>query len=755
MKLEVKVVVAVLIISLLAQTSLALTCVMGDVVELSKSNDLLEIREPVGDVRETITEFDLDMLRRGNLQNQLGDFEYYQFIRLDTNPNTLLSPYTTYGRSNEPGRDVADYLFFPEGQQVENESFYQYEISFNPSFKTYLTESSTSGELEIEGLKGEQVYWFSSGSTASTISSATTVNHDGTWGVKIDLVLGMLTDTLREGETKKYEINGKQYNVTAVSIPHGNVTNETAQFTLNGELTPVMVEGGYYTLLDGSGIAVGKILTNARDGIAEYYLLAHQISIYDDSVSTPDTYNAGVYYDGQLIVDGKVSINAGLIGASGSTPSVGDQLEMSKIKYRPLANSGIEGGVYVPKGGNLTSHLSQPEGLLNPYFNWFYEGIVSDYTNISVTPNSQSSQYSVSLTNMQGHQYNIPLYSAYSGKIFPGDGLNTLVWQEPVDAQAILLDSSNGEDSASLIGSKLNIAPGSVFLVSDMREAYDRNALSHFIQFNNINSENNKITFVDLASGSFDVNVTQVYGAWGVLGSFSMIVDGNDYIGIIGNQSLGFRIAVDLNGDGDIGDYAAGITDAGMVGAEKDEARFTVLGGGVLDLGEDGNGSAFYGDAALRLETVSSVFDEDDGFEAVLFNISSATGSLELLKEKVNYVRQNRLVYPWQVEQRDDVSLVLHNNPVFSSLMTDYGVRVEHSSVQQGSLFIQYPSSQVGSQVFLVGMTGLCSGYCLDADGDGFAPVGYNQCPSYPSLDCNDNNAYVKPGAKESCNGID
>src|SRR3989344_5970852 len=67
--------------------------VSGDAVEIGDPSDLLEINESIGDVRETLTEVELDGLRGGTITTDEGATEWNQYIRFrvgtDTDGNSL------------------------------------------------------------------------------------------------------------------------------------------------------------------------------------------------------------------------------------------------------------------------------------------------------------------------------------------------------------------------------------------------------------------------------------------------------------------------------------------------------------------------------------------------------------------------------------------------------------------------------------------------------------------------------------------
>src|SRR3989344_3201180 len=94
-----------------ASGSLALS---GDYVEIGDASDLLEIGERIGDVRETVTEFELDALKGGVITTDQGSTEYNKYLRFrETNPS-IQGLRVIYGENDERNEKVGDFLFAEE-----------------------------------------------------------------------------------------------------------------------------------------------------------------------------------------------------------------------------------------------------------------------------------------------------------------------------------------------------------------------------------------------------------------------------------------------------------------------------------------------------------------------------------------------------------------------------------------------------------------------------------------------------------------
>ena len=93
--------------------------VSGDAVEIGDPSDLLEINESIGDVRETLTEVELDGLRGGTITTDEGATEWNQYIRFrvgtDTDGNSLQGPVVTLTENDEVNYHIADFFLIFEG----------------------------------------------------------------------------------------------------------------------------------------------------------------------------------------------------------------------------------------------------------------------------------------------------------------------------------------------------------------------------------------------------------------------------------------------------------------------------------------------------------------------------------------------------------------------------------------------------------------------------------------------------------------
>jgi hypothetical protein len=77
---------------------------------------------------------------------------------------------------------------------------------------------------------------------------------------------GGVTDTLRDGETRTYNINGLEYEITAVFI---DSYNHAAKFSVNGVLGSSLQVGNSFNF-DGTKITLLELMANQREGMATF-----------------------------------------------------------------------------------------------------------------------------------------------------------------------------------------------------------------------------------------------------------------------------------------------------------------------------------------------------------------------------------------------------------------------------------------------------------------------------------------------------
>jgi len=315
-------------------TTTATTTLDGDTYMISKSSDELNLYEylsadsgtgelqtgPIG----TITKSELNALADGTITNEKGTFTYNQYIIMPEDVSVV------YEADTDKSDDPALYLKFSS-----DKTGYVYRLSFASALKSDVDAAGDFDDLDNKKISmlGKEF---------------TIINTDNSTGV-IDLMSGAVQDTLSEGESKTYTINGIDY-VTEVVIITDTGTSQV-KFKVNGETTDAMIATGTFKLADGTEIGVKEILANeagdVTQDLVEFYLGAEKITITDTTFGTAD-------WGGSLNVGGEDVSN--LYGNVVGTYPTGD-VTISKIEF----NWTTSDDYYVPIGGKLSDELESDQ----------------------------------------------------------------------------------------------------------------------------------------------------------------------------------------------------------------------------------------------------------------------------------------------------------------------------------------------------------------------------------------------------------
>lgn len=609
----------------------------GDYVEFGKSNDLLEIGEWIGDVREVLTDTDLDMLAGGSISNDKGTTSYAQYLRFNIGTTGATGDYSgrvEYGKDEYD--EVGDFLRINDSDFI-----FEYELEFSQGY-----ESDLDSADHLEDFEDEIIDFF--GGTYSIVDASVS----GT-SMTLDLLGGDVTDTLSDGETKTYTIDGVEYEVTAVFISTSPVE---AMFSVNGVFTDTIGEGSTDKLSNGLEIGVRDIMTNDREGLVSFFLGANKISLTDTN------YEDSSYYDSSSAVEvAEEGINNAQLKISGTniTSSV---IEVTDIRYRLYANS-VKGDIWVPPGSGVKEFVKEPEGFINPMWDVRYEGLY-DVPAHELKFNAQGDDaYKLDFTSNEGLDYSIPFVD--------NSGSSTSILLGDEDDRLYFVEAASVTPVANYV-----IAEDSYLVFTDKNT---ETGFTRVLQWEDIDTDEKQMTFEDLAEGSKTatytgtisnngVNVTSpVYG--------ELNVGGTTYRIYVTNTSTNtYKLAVDHNGDGDVA---------------SDEVNIIVKGGGIVDLGSTNSpGDTF----VAQLKTLSSEFDENSGDEVInvtIYNRSSNEVGLGVTAG----------VTLFDLEDNDEISQGMSNYGVFFELNDPSG------SDQAEELTIQYPDTQVGAQVVVTAGT--------------------------------------------------
>ena len=667
--------------------------VSGDSVEISTPSDLLELRESIGDVRNTLTDVEVSGggLAGGRITTDEGTTAFNQYLRFFDSANVIDNAPRINYTENEGISDgfVGDYLYIQDSDDPTNKStaFFEYELEFESGL-----ESAVSGST-LPDLEDEEIQIMGTTYTIVDTTVSTSSNE-----VTLTLLGGAVYDILGEGETKTYTIDGKDFEVTALIIE--DVTPASVTFEINGEITKQLGDSETTTLDDGTLVGVSDIVLNeageAGSGdIVEMYLGATKL-VLKDSDYTDTNFSQNVEIDNEDITNALVEIVA-------SELSSATKLEISSIRYRLSADALNGDDVWVEPGHGVREYLDEPQGMLGTDWDIRYEGLDDVATSIVKLDPNGDDEYKLIFENMQGLVYNVPFITNEGGTYKYGTNDRDLVFEEGI-YNASALNSTNHTPTIGHLD---------YFVLSDIDESngYDNEAISHVMRYGNYDSQNNELKFEDMATGDTKlVTYSTVGPANGTLGSGDLNVGGTTYKVYVMNASSGIPpLVIDQNANGSMA---------------SEEIRLTVNGGAIIDLGNhaDSTGGTWTpgdmdgtwsntGDSlttstvAFNMSTLQEDFDEDgpetsgsSSDEWTFIHVTNRTNNeIGLLKTTSdgNFSSNGGI---WQLLEDQE------NNDYYSG-MTDYGalwtLYDASSTDNPETLTIEYPLSQRGARVFV------------------------------------------------------
>lgn len=528
------------------------TVLVGDSAKIGDSSDLLEIEERLGNVKESLTEFDLNALRGGLISTDKGTTDYNQYIRFkDTGTNSFASVGRVLFDQDEDD-EVGDFLFFQDGTVM-----FEYVLEFEEGVESRIEAGTcdlTDLEDEILTMLGEEFSVVDTDvrTTNGVVSTGGGTTCNNAQRITLDLIGGAILDTLEEGETKTYTYNGKEYQVNVLIVADNAAGGDgTVKFRINGFVTDELADGETDILSDGTEIGIREILPNEAEEISggdlvEFYLGANEVE-FQDSNYTDDLFDtAGVEVNQENIEDAQVNILGSVV--AGTT----DRFKLQTIKYRLKADS-PKGDVYIKPGQGLREYLDEPEGMLTPNWDIRYEGLEDTGVSIIKFDAGGDDSYNLRFTNKEGIDYKVPIAdnSNDDGNAFQmGDEDDDLIHCEGGNSTDFLIDAND------------------YFVLTDDN---DETGITHIMRYESVDVAGRLLTFTDEGIGNREITYDAVAGSR-AQGLGRLIVGGNTFdvfVGPTATNGGSTNISVDLDNDGNV---------------QGDEAFIIAQGGAIIDI---------------------------------------------------------------------------------------------------------------------------------------------------------------------------
>ncbi|MBI4144546.1 hypothetical protein HY486_04835 [Candidatus Woesearchaeota archaeon] len=672
---------------------------LGDSVEVGTPTDLLELNETIGDVRETLTEFDLNILKGGSITTQRGVTKYNQYINFNQ---------TSAYRSNrvtftEDEFDNVGHFF----HVFDSDEIFNWILEFEEGFISDITTQ------KLRDLEDRDINIL--GTEYAIVGTKFTNNTNET---RITLLGGPIFDSLGEGDKKTYTLNDKTYEVEVVIISESaDGGNGEVLLKVNGQTLPRMRGQEAEPTADGALVGIRDIIATGKDtqsSVVRFYLGAQKLEFRDtnaaDNVYTP----AGTTINNELIEDSDVKIRL-------TVNSAQDKATIQDITYSLKADA-LVGDLFVPAGHGVREYLDEPEGMISSTWDIRYEGLLdTGVTTLKFHPIGRD-EYKLEFTNQEGLNYVVPLLTTrQSGSLRYGDFTSSrarnLVFMEPnitvpsappdlrqgnihVQDYFVLSDIAHAQN-LRLGGEANNVLGAPTFATGQS----DNTAFSRILKFESVDGTNSVATFTDLATGTKQVT-------FGSDGTANLVVGGISYAIRI-NRTTNVMTA-DLNGDGQIG-AGLGPTFMNKNRTGNQTAVLATEGGALIVLGQENpfdDTSASGGPPVIgAAPTVTN--GGVNGFTANLSIITLAKQFDEASADQtVKIVFENRtsnrigLITSQIVSNDQFLSLTfLTSEPEIAQGMDIYGSFYELfdplTSDTPEELTIEYPLSQRGIQMFV------------------------------------------------------
>ncbi len=519
----------------------------GNVVEIGSPTDLLELNEPLGDVKPKLTSLDLpDFLKSTTITTQQGV--------------TLADQYLTFNVSNGANVTAVEDEFGNYGtylQILNGFPVFEWTLQFQEGLRSATDDVnstlSTIRELEDRDLNILGQTFTVAQAKIETLSTTASTARD----VQLTLLGGPVYDSLGEGAKKTYTVSSgagasKEYEVEVLLISE---TDQEVLLKVNGQTLPKLRKGETVNLADGTLLGIKDVLATGKDtqsSLARFYVGATKIFLKDTGLGDDAFYTAGAEVNNEVIEDASVKIK-------GSLTTNRDEVVIESITYLLTADALKTVDLYVPQGKGVRESLDEPEGMLSPTWDIRYEGLKDvGETTIKITPVGVD-RAEFSGVNQAGKAYTYPLFDVSGTNRHWGITTNgvqrDLRFRETTDTNGYQQNCTVRVNDYFMVS---NYDVNTLASTTDGAEPNPQipegssppsNAFSAVLKYESIDATNNVLTFTDIAGGTKQVTYTQGTSN-GILGvstnTTTLIVDGNSYPVEVCNDN---RLAISLNGD--------------------------------------------------------------------------------------------------------------------------------------------------------------------------------------------------------------
>ena len=602
----------------------------GDSWEVATSTKHFELGESFVDVQSVIDDSELDALADGEFKTGKGSADYEQTL-------TFAATATAVYEEDTDNNVVGEFLKIVNNAEIAN-----YTMTFTTTADSEINTAKTS---QLEDFKDKKLKILGK---EFTITKAT---FSGT-EVELTLMGGAVMDTISEGDTKTYTLDGKDYEVESIIITDSGTIY--TQMKINGEVTDKLAEGDTYTLADDVDIGIKTLLNNEAGDVTgdlcDFYLGADKLVLKDTTVTGAVSVTGGTMKLGEETMD-EVSVSI-----KGTNTSSEFKLEVIQFAYT------ADDDFWLAPGQKLSEKMEEPEGLINwdLDFRGFGEEQMEDINFKSASDDSIELE-----VELDSGKVTIPL--VYS------------------------LDDSNvrlGDSSNQLTLSNANIVKDQYFLLTT---AVGQGEKSYVLQYKGTSEEGDstaQLKFDNLAAGTDDVKR-----------SFSFSTN----TGTLGLGGTTFAIANTSLANADNDDFNISITGgvAATLITEGDAMiTFSDANGELLNTNSTNTNTSY--DKKIQIN-VTEVDDDnmlEDNSKQTWFSLTfDDAGDADL-------IRMNTPTIKTGATYAAGATVTLHNDPDDSDIkmaMTPYGADIKYEVISSSpnELEIKWPADQRIAQAFV------------------------------------------------------
>ena len=616
----------------------------------------------------TFTPSDLKGLATGHITNSRGSTDFNQYIRFGASG---FNPISVNYLADEDDK-LDDYAVLDDSA-----AFIEWTLMFSNGL-----ESQRDADSHLDDLEDKQIGLL--GEPASIVDA--TIDADGT-DLVLTLMSGSVGGTLREGETQTVDIAGETYEITLAFVSDPNSGTVETKFLVNGEMSRALEEGDT-DQVGGTRFGVRDILVNSRDGVASFYLGAHDVVLTDPTPTTED-------FDGTVEVDDE-NINDGSFQAVGYYEDLGannQTFRLAWLRYRFTADAKGGGEIYLGEEDHaLRNLMDEPEGFLSD-IDIHYHGLVPMTRKDFTIAADSDDQYKMSFVNVNGKAFEVPFLSNRDG-----------VWKYGnEDDDLIFIEGANDADH--------NIGLNDYFLLSNAKTGNDADkSITVAMRYTDYDNTNLVAQFESLDT-HVTTSVALASNGVGYLyaGSYAFKIN-------VSNTTVSEpTLSMDLDADAGYGDkikvvaYGGAIINLAQTVYLNDSANVTLTDAGMSDIVGNGknissatgftDGSGF---VQMSTQVLAKKFDTPNTDETFNWTISQAANDeIDLAMSESEYdgpintdTSSVNYGFIFEIDENDDD----HTRG-----LTDYGIFIDldEPTSDPAGLTLNIPQTQQYGQLYL------------------------------------------------------